>query len=214
MSKKHSTHTKSTKRKYNTQKTEGNKIVVLILTFGAIVAAIAPFLHIFCSRESKVEMFGFRNARMFFYAIGVPVTLFISSIILSYVSNFIGIKTVYHTVRNIAFIFLSVASYYLIWIFWAKGDFNPIAYYSMIIIIACSFGYFSNKFLKYISTSTNRLSKISNNIPNLDDRIKTVNDIAKIMPDDNEDMVTYKAMVDVTGDNLKETITEIKKDLN
>ena len=34
------------------------------------------------------------------------------------------------------------------------------------------------------------------------------------MPDDNESTVTYKALFDVTADNLKETITEIKKDLN
>ncbi len=203
-----------TKTNYNTQTTGETNIIIIILTIGAIVAAIAPFLHILCSKESKIELFGFRNARMFFYAIGLPVTLLISSIILSYISNFIGIKKINQAVRSIAFIFLSVSFYYIVWTFWAKADFPPIVYYGMIILIACSFGFCMNKFLRYISTSTKRLLEISNKIPNLDLRIKTVNDIANIMPDDNEDLVTYKTMVDVTGDNLKETITEIKKDLN
>ena len=48
----------------------------------------------------------------------------------------------------------------------------------------------------------------------LDQRIEQVNDIANIMPDDNEDILTYKVLMDVTGDNLQETASEIKKDLS
>ena len=84
----------------------------------------------------------------------------------------------------------------------------------MIISVSISFGFLINKFFKYISSSSKKLSRIYEKIPSLDKRIKTVNHIAKIMPDDNDDLVTYKAMVDVTGDNLEESISDIKKDLN
>ena len=34
------------------------------------------------------------------------------------------------------------------------------------------------------------------------------------MPSSNEDIATYKTMVDITGDNLKYVVSEIKKELN
>ncbi len=69
---------------------------------------------------------------------------------------------------------------------------------------------------KLLGSITKRLSKlksISERIPDLDHSIKTVNDIADIMPNDKKEIITYKAMVDVTGDDLSETMLEIKKDL-
>ncbi len=206
MSKKYFKSKKETTTKIN--------IITLLLITGATLATIAPFLHILFPRESQVKVFGFRNARSFFYAIGIPITLFISSIILSYISNFISLQAISKAVRNIAFVFLTIASYYIAWTLWAKGDFPPILYYSMLVLVSLLFGYLINQLLKYLSTTTNRLSKISDKIPRLDHRIKTVNDIANIMPDDNKDIITYKAMVDVTGDDLNKTILEIKKELS
>ncbi len=189
-------------------------IIVLLLTLGATVAAVAPFLHILFPKESQVEVFGFRNARTFCYSLGMPITIFVSALIMSFIVNFIKDTPIYKTIQNVCIVFLSVATYYILWTFSAFSDFDPLFYYIMIILVSISFGILINRFLRFTSSSTNKLLKVQSNIPNLDKRIRTVNDIASIMPDDNEDIVTYKAMVDVTGDNLKETITEIKKDLN
>ncbi len=189
-------------------------IIVLLFTLGATVAAVAPFLHIMFPKESQVEVFGFRNARTFCYALGMPITIFVSALIMSFIANYIKDKPIYKIVRNVSIVFLSVASYYILWTFSAFSDFDPMFYYIMIIAVSISFGLLINRFLKFVSTSSGKLLKISSNISNLDERIKTVNHIANIMPDDNEDIITYKAMVDITGDNLEETISEIKNDLN
>ncbi|MBQ0733420.1 hypothetical protein J9332_03805 [Aquimarina celericrescens] len=110
--------------------------------------------------------------------------------------------------------FLFTSSYFIIWTLWYRGDFNIYAYYSAMILASLLASYAISTFLRSTTKKITQLKSISEKIPSLDKRIKTVNDIANIMPDDNDDLVTYKAMVDVTGDNLEETITEIKKDLN
>ena len=208
-------HTKSTKKILNTQTTENkSNLILIIITLGAIVAAIAPFLHIFCSRESTTEIFGYSNMRMFLYSAGMPFTLFITSLILTFVSNYIGDKIVYKTIRNISFIILAVAAYYIVWVFWAKKDLNPLFYYGMLILTALSFSYFISKLMRFLATSSKKLLSISSKLPRLKKDIQNVSNIAHIMPSDNEDLVTYKAMVDVTSENLMEAVGDIKKDLN
>lgn len=191
-------------------------LFIFLMTLGAIVAAIAPFSHIPFDKTSTVKVFGFRNARVFLYSLGMPVTIFLSSLIMSFTSNFIEIKLVYKVVRNVSIIFLSIALYYLIWTFTASSakDWNPIVYYLMALGISISIGTIINRYLKSVAEIPKKYYKISNNIPLLDKRVKTVNDIAKIMPSNNEDISTYKSLVDVTGDNLNDVMSEIKKELN
>ncbi len=195
---------------------EKNKInlIVLLLTLGAMIAIIAPFSHMFFSRDSQVKVFGFDNARKFFYSLGMPVTIFIGALIMSYITSLIKGNPIYKFLRRIPIVFLSVAIYYILWIFSAFSDFDPLYYYIMLITVSITFGILVHKFLTYVSASSIKLLKVQSKIPNLDQRIKTVNDIARIMPDDNDSVATYKSMVDITGDHLQETITEIKKDLN
>ncbi|WP_438712648.1 hypothetical protein ACSTS3_10490 [Aquimarina muelleri] len=191
-------------------------LIILIITLGAIVAAIAPFSHIPFDRTSTTKVFGFRNARVFLYSLGMPITILLGSLIMSFTANFIEIKLVFKVLRNVSIVFLSVALYYLIWTFTASStkDWNPILYYLMALSISISIGVLINKYLKSIAEIPKRFYNISNNIPLLDKRIKTVNEIAKIMPSNNEDIATYKTMVDITGDNLKYVVSEIKKELN
>ncbi len=183
------------------------------MTFGAIIAAIAPFLHVPFDRGSTERIFGFKNARIFLYSLGMPLTIWLGALIMSFTANFIEIRSVYKVQRYISIVFLSVAFYYLLWTFTASStrDWNPIIYYTMALGISISIAILINKYLKSISEASKKYYKISDSIPLLDKRVKTVNDIAKIMPSDNKDIVTYKAMVDITGDNLNDVISEIKK---
>lgn len=181
---------------------------------GVVVAAIAPFVHIFFPKESSVKVFGFPSMRVFLFSIGLPISLFILSLFIAFFSNFIELKDYRNSMRVGSICFLFTSTYFIIWTFWYRDDFDIYLYYGA-MVVASSFASFAiSKLLRSITNKLLKLKSISEKIPTLDRRIKTVNDIASIMPDDNEDIITYKLMVDVTGDNLKEVITEIKKDLN
>ncbi|WP_281989851.1 hypothetical protein [Aquimarina aggregata] len=211
MSKKHS---KPIKTKWFHLEIEVNKIINIIIIIGVVAAAIAPFVHILFPKGASEKVFGFPSMRVFLFSIGLPISLFILSLFIAFLSNFIELKEFKKTMRIGSICFLFTSSYFIIWTFWYRDDFNIYFYYAAMVIVSIFASFAISKLLQSITEKLSRLKSISEKIPNLDHRIKTVNDIAKIMPDDNEDMVTYKAMVDVTGDNLKETITEIKKDLN
>ncbi len=190
-------------------------LIIFFITLGAIVATIAPFLHIPFDKASTTKIFGFKNARVFFYSLGMPVTILLSALIMSYSSNFISIKLIRKVIQNVSIVFLSIALYYLIWTFtaYSSKDWNPLLYYFTCLIASFFIGSLINKYLKFIGTIPRKYVNVRNNIPALDKKIKTVNDIAKIMPS-NDNTITYKAMVDVTGDKLNYIVSEIKKELN
>ncbi|MFD2188014.1 hypothetical protein [Aquimarina celericrescens] len=191
-----------------------SKFINLIIILGVIAGAIAPFLHILFPRESSEKIFGFPSMRVFLYSIGLPISLFILSLFIAFFANLIELKEYRKSMKIGSMCFLFTSSYFIIWTLWYRGDFNIYAYYSAMILASLLASYAISTFLRSTTKKITQLKSISEKIPSLDKRIKTVNDIANIMPDDNDDLVTYKAMVDVTGDNLEETITEIKKDLN
>ncbi len=179
-----------------------------------MAAAIAPFVHILFPKESSEKVFGFPSMRVFLFSIGLPISLFILSLFIAFFSNFIELKEYKKSMRIGSICFLFTSSYFIIWTFWYRADFDIYLYYGAMVIVSIFASFAISRLLQSVTKKISKLKSISEKIPNLDKRIKTVNDIASIMPDDNDDLVTYKAMVDVTGDNLKETITEIKKDLN
>lgn len=200
-----------TKRKFSIQTT--GKLTYFMLALGAVIAITAPFLHILFAKESEVEVFGFYNARMFFYAIGLPLTLFIASLFLSFTSNFIKVPFLAKTIKNISLLFLAIAMYYICWTLWAKGDFNEIFYYISLIVIASLSSVFFDRLLRYSSTSLVKLSNISEDVQDIERQTKTINDIANIMSS-NDKTVSFKAMIDVTGDNLNDSIDSINQELN
>ncbi|MFC5047678.1 hypothetical protein [Aquimarina hainanensis] len=81
------------------------------------------------------------------------------------------------------------------------------------VITALIFSLAITRFIQYVSKSTIKLAIISNQIPDLDKKIKTVNEIANIMPE-KDGIITYKTLVDVTGDKLTESVSKIKQGLN
>lgn len=183
------------------------------MTLGAVISVIAPFLHMLFPRSSTTPIFGFYNARKFFYALGMPITIFFSATILSFSSNFIESTIIAKFVGAISKVFLSIAFYYLIWTFTASNDWSPILYFISIIILSIIIGFLTNRFLQSMSSIPLKLYKAEKNVNELDKKVQRINHIAKIMPEDNEHLVTYKSMIDVSGENLEETVSKIKKDL-
>lgn len=201
-----------TKKIFNIQ-TTGSKLLVLIILIGAVIGFTAPFIHIFLDKKSEVEVFGYYNARMFFYAIGVPITLFISSVATYFSSLFIHIALFRKIMIFISFMLMSISIYYITWSLWARNDFDEFYYYTSIIILSFLISYLFILFIKRTTKNAVRLSNIARNIKVLQDDSKRISDIASIMPA-KEETITYKALIDVTGEDINVTIQEIVNEIN
>jgi hypothetical protein len=177
------------------------------------LAAIAPFLHILPSKESTEKIFGFTNMRTFLYAIGFPFSLFTVSVFVAFLANLIELRPYKKALKIGSITFISVSVYFIIWTFWYKKDFNVYAYYSAMGLASITTSYFIYRLLKSISKKLKTLNAISNKIHKLAPDIEYVNGIADLMPD-SEDTVTYKAMLDTTGDDLRKTYKTIEEELD
>lgn len=198
---------------FNLRLTDLNFIINIIISIGVILAAIAPFLHIIPSKESTDKVFGFNNLRSFLYALGLPVSLLTISIFVAFLSNLLELRPYKEVIKVASWIFISVSMYFIVWTFWYREDFNVYLYYLAIILISVLTAYSINKMLKTVTARLKTLNNISIQIPKLKSDIEYVNGIADIMPE-NDDLITFKAMLDNTGDDLKKTYDKIQNDLN
>ena len=66
--------------------------------------------------------------------------------------------------------------------------------------------------MKLITNKLKTLNTITEQIPKLKSDIEYINGIADLMPE-NDTTVTYKAMLDATGDDLRNTYKKIEKDI-
>ncbi|PTX60222.1 hypothetical protein C8N46_107229 [Kordia periserrulae] len=113
----------------------------------------------------------------------------------------------------ISFMLMAISIYYITWSIWAKKDFNDYLYYSSIIILSLLVSYLFSILIKRTTKNAVRLSNIGRNVKVLQDDSKTINDIASIMPS-KEETITYKAMIDVTGDSIDSSIQKIENEIN
>ncbi|QHI36551.1 hypothetical protein IMCC3317_19140 [Kordia antarctica] len=113
----------------------------------------------------------------------------------------------------ISYMILSISIYYIIWSIWARKDFPKPYYYTSIIILSLISSYLLFFLIKRTTKNTVRLSNIARNLKSLEGESKTINDIANIMPSKDE-TVTYKAMIDFTGENIGESIKKIDNEIN
>ncbi|WP_146169842.1 hypothetical protein [Kordia periserrulae] len=201
-----------TKTKSNTL-TTGDKFLIILISIGAVIGFTAPFIHIFLDKDSEIEVFGYYNARMFFYAVGIPITLFVGSVCTYFSSMFIHISLIKKIMTFISFMLMAISIYYITWSIWAKKDFNDYLYYSSIIILSLLVSYLFSILIKRTTKNAVRLSNIGRNVKVLQDDSKTINDIASIMPS-KEETITYKAMIDVTGDSIDSSIQKIENEIN
>ncbi len=204
--------TLSTKKKSNHQSIGINIFINTIIVIGVILGAIAPFLHIIPSKESTIKVFGFNNMRAFLFAFGFPFTLFVLSIFIAFLANLLELRPYKRVIKLASITFTSVAMYFIVWTFWYRNDFDVYLYYSAICVVSIlsSLGIFM--LLKSVTKKLVTLNSLSEKIPKLHSDIEYVNGIADLMPDDDK-MVTYKAMLDSTGDDLRDKYEDIEKDL-
>ncbi|TPN82755.1 hypothetical protein [Aquimarina algicola] len=169
-------------------------------------------MHIIPSKESTVKVFGFNNMRAFLFAIGFPLTLFILSIFGAFLANLLELKPYKRVVKLASITFTSVAVYFIVWTFWYRNDFNIYLYYIAICIVSILSSYAIFMLLKPISKKLLTLNSLSEKIPKLHSDIEYINGIADLMPED-DNTITYKAMLDSTGDDLRNKYEDIERDL-
>ena len=67
--------------------------------------------------------------------------------------------------------------------------------------------------MQVITKKLKILNSISDKIPKLAPDIEYINGIADLMPE-SENTITYKAMLDLTGDDLRKTYKTIEEELD
>ncbi len=111
-----------------------------------IIQSVIPF-----KEERLPRVFGFSNTRTFLAALGIPLSLFICSYILLYVSIFRLIK--YRTSFLIfSSLFLYSSIFQIIWVFWYRNDLPTHIYYTSIAISSILFTLGAIYFIRYFDT--------------------------------------------------------------
>lgn len=168
---------------------------------------------------SESTFFGFLNIQYFLYAIGIPISLFICSLLLTHFASYIrdekesGLSKLKLSMRvaSIAFLFISV--YYIAWTVWPASDFSPVAYYLSIIGVSAIITYAAMHYAGGVQKSILKLSKIVSNLPTMRKDADMVTNIANIMPE-KDDVVVFKAMLDTYGNDLNRKLQDVERALN
>ena len=173
-----------------TQTTEAViKVLIVVILIGVVIGISAPFSHIFLPKtaKEKIELkkkyddniisektykaekkllhekykfAGFTNKRRFAFAIGLPISLFICSLIFLYVSSYIAEERIKKAsiIAGLSFQFTSI--YFIIWVLWAlkKGsDFPKSLYYLSIVIMSIAATFFLFYLIKSSQKNVNKI---------------------------------------------------------
>ncbi len=171
--------------------------------------------------KAETKFNGFKDFQAFLYAIGLPISLLFCSFLLlhsmSYLpkdeeatSIFKGLRiSVY--LASFAFLFTSV--FFILWTVSSVSDFDIIAYYAAIIVVSAAISLAAVKYFSSIKSSVAKLSRVATTLPFLKKDIDVVNNLANIMPE-KEDTVVFKAMLDVTGEDLNRKLSAVERELH
>ena len=145
-------------------------ILLFALVLGATAGAVAPFVHIMYPKtapeklqleidfekgdigideyrvkkselKEKYKFLGFTNKRRFMFAIGLPISLFVSSLFLLFSARRINEKKIKKGFAVAGSLFEFTSMYFIVWTIWAYktgSDFPRYMYYLSIVAIAFS----------------------------------------------------------------------------
>lgn len=160
--------------------------------------------------KEKYSVFGFSNMRRFLFAIGVALAVFCVASLF-----FISLITYDNRIIKKAFLFSAISFllnglYYIIWVFWDNNELPDWLYHFFILCIAILLTAVFYFFYKYITNTRKSVKVLRGNLDTLDRDIEFIKEIGWLMPD-NKKYVTYKMLIDLTSDDLRETRKEIDK---
>ncbi len=135
-----------------------DKVKVIIIVLGAVLACSAPFVHMLFPKtptelvtlriqydnnqileseyKQKYEifvednrLFGFPNARKFWYSIGKPILILYFAIYLLLIYPSISDRSLQKSTKILGLLSTFTATYFIIWTLWYKADFPKMLYY-------------------------------------------------------------------------------------
>ncbi|WP_114903269.1 hypothetical protein [Kordia sp. SMS9] len=162
--------------------------------------------------KEKYSFVGFTNVRRFLYAIGLPVALFVSSLLIL-LSTFIKHRLIIYAIRCMSIPFVITGAYFITWTLWDRQDFPESIYYTTITLLSIVITAILYYIFKIISKDFNKLETLRQQLNPLKRNIDFVSDLADIIPETSE-TVSYKAMTSVTSEDLKENLGKIEETLN
>lgn len=136
-----------------------------LIMLGAVLACSAPYIHMFFPHKSesilvlekkyeqgailktqydtqlvqlKAEQsfMGFTNARRFWYAAGMPTTMFFFAILFLIASEAIGDRNIRRAIRFSSLVFFLISVYQLVWVLWPGQDLPKSMYHLAIAVMS------------------------------------------------------------------------------
>jgi len=86
------------------------------------------------SAKEEFKFFGFKSPRKFLYAIGRSVTIFYLGLYLMFTLSFINDPNLKRATVFLSFLATGIGIYFIIWAFWARGDFPKNWYYTLMVL--------------------------------------------------------------------------------
>lgn len=100
--------------------------------------------------KQKSKVFYFKNMNVFLYQISVFIVLLILSILFYITLQLIEYESLRKAYQFCSFVFMSIAFYYLVWIFYPKSDLPYLAYIFAMFAIAVILSIATRYFLKWM----------------------------------------------------------------
>lgn len=157
--------------------------------FGAVLACTAPYVHMSFPKKSKSilaleqkfesgfisqyqyneelpklkeaqKVFGFSNSRRFWYAIGLPLTLFFFAILFLSLTELISEISMKKVCRFAALVLFFTSIYQIIWVLWPNQDLPKTAYHLSIITMSAMATFISHLLIKYRTGLKHKIGRL------------------------------------------------------
>jgi len=161
----------------------------LLIMIGAVMACTAPFVHMTFPKKSneiialeyKLEdgkisqpsfdekihvlkeeqkMFGFSSPRRFWYALGLPLTLFFFALLFLGIINMVMDKDIRKAIYFSSFILLFISVYHIVWVLWPGEDLPKNLYHLSIVLMSLTASVMANLLIRYRLNLQQRIEKL------------------------------------------------------
>ena len=170
-------------------------------------------LQVLNTLKASERVGGFINTRQYLIASGTIFQSFTMAVILLFVALLLSKQQpfVRYAFIAIGVTYVAATAFFLIWLK-MPSDFVIDQYYGYMILVALLFSFALLMLFKKVNNNFKKLQFIHQKLPLLKRDVDLVSDISTIMPEDKE-AVSFKAIIDVTGEDLQKNVNEIKKAL-
>lgn len=117
--------------------------------------------------KKNATVFHFKNMNVFLYQTSVFVVMLILSILFNYTIKFVKNKALKKAYRFSSFVFLTIAFYYIVWVFYPKSDLPYYSYIIVMLLIAIFLSMITVNLIKWITERESIISIYKENFKRL-----------------------------------------------